>query len=666
MAVDLSWNFRETGTNIANNTSTVQLDIYITTSGSSWNGDEQWGQVWWNGEHWTGGYTLPRDTTTLVHSETQTITHNPDGTGSTSFSCSIPTTPSGGDKYGEQTIGLTTLPRAASIDSFVCSSKYLDGTMTVKYTPKATFNYKLRLSIPNVVAIVTKNLGSQGTGQKTTTATFTSSELNTIYARIGANGNSCTIGAVIETWSGSTKVGESSEYTLTLYMPESIKPSIGTISLTEAVSGLNAKFGAFVQNKSKATVNFTASGYNAGGITSTIKSYNVSINNQSFTTNTFTTNLLTTSGTNTITVKVTDSRGRTATKSQTFNVLGYTKPTISLFSAIRNNTTNTTIDTIFSATISSLNNKNDKTFKIKLDNTDKQTYTDTYSKTNQAYAITGTSSTTSYNVTLSITDYFETVTRTIRVGTAFALMHFTEDGNKIAIGHYYDTSAGGVFQIGGKTVLGNSSTHSISEDGGTYSGSATKWAGTTYDMSTANDTETWIPVLNNGKFQHTSKQKWTSKTHSNYNNNQNQLATISCLTYWNGAYNSSNASNLTYAHQGTIQCKPKNLYNNTTGTNGTVQLSETAANFSFLRIYYRNDNNRYGSITVYSPNGKTVNIFAPSLDNGSKLNMKVKDMYVNGKNMTVTYTYMLQAIDGSMVFNNNNNTTYIVRVDGYR
>ena len=120
------------------------------------------------------------------------------------------------------------------------------------------------------------------------------------------------------------------------------------------------------------------------------------------------------------------------------------------------------------------------------------------------------------------------------------------------------------------------------------------------------------------------------------------------------------------AETGTVQMKPTNLYNNTTGTTGTVTLSQTAANFTYLRIYYRNDNNRYGSITVHSPNGKTVNIFAPSLDSGSKLNMKVKDMYINGTSMTVTYTFMLQALDGSFTFANNNNTTYVIRVDGYK
>ena len=45
MSVRLDYSFSEIRTNIANNTSDVQLDIYITTSGESWNGNYQQIQV---------------------------------------------------------------------------------------------------------------------------------------------------------------------------------------------------------------------------------------------------------------------------------------------------------------------------------------------------------------------------------------------------------------------------------------------------------------------------------------------------------------------------------------------------------------------------------------------------------------------------------------------
>ena len=83
---------------------------------------------------------------------------------------------------------------------------------------------------------------------------------------------------------------------------------------------------------------------------------------------------------------------------------------------------------------------------------------------------------------------------------------------------------------------------------------------------------------------------------------------MSFLSYWNGAYNSNNSSNLTYAHQGTIQCKPTTLYDNSSGPNGTITLSQTAANFSYLEIYYAKGGSTAltCSVKIDSPNGKTV------------------------------------------------------------
>ena len=44
----------------------------------------------------------------------------------------------------------------------------------------------------------------------------------------------------------------------------------------------------------------------------------------------------------------------------------------------------------------------------------------------------------------------------------------------------------------------------------------------------------------------------SAKSHTDYNNNQTNIPTMNFLTYWNGAYNSSNNSNLTYCAAGVI------------------------------------------------------------------------------------------------------------------
>lgn len=158
----------------------------------------------------------------------------------------------------------------------------------------------------------------------------------------------------------------------------------------------------------------------------------------------------------------------------------------------------------------------------------------------------------------------------------------------------------------------------------------------------------------------------TSKTHTNYNNNQTNIPTMNTLTYWNGAYNSSNASNLTYAHQGTIQCKPTQLYNNATGTTGTITLSQTAANFTYLVIYYHKTN-EYTSQTIYSPNGKKSSLTYIK-HYGTGFQSVAKTINISGTSIT---TNTNESGYGNIYGENScgqgkENTLTIVRVEGWK
>ncbi len=116
----------------------------------------------------------------------------------------------------------------------------------------------------------------------------------------------------LETYNGSTYIGANS-VNLTANVPSSVVPIINSVNLSEAVSGIYAQFGAYVQGKSKISGSISAS----GSYSSTIKSYSVGINGASYTSSSFTTDFLTTSGSNTCSVTVKDSRGRTKSQSVT-------------------------------------------------------------------------------------------------------------------------------------------------------------------------------------------------------------------------------------------------------------------------------------------------------------------------------------------------------------
>lgn len=184
--------------------------------------------------------------------------------------------------------------------------------------------------------------------------------------------------------------------------------------------------------------------------------------------------------------------------------------------------------------------------------------------------------------------------------------------------------------------------------------------------SVANTTNTWIPVYNGNSIEHCLRSLWNSKQHTNYNNNQDNLVTLSVLSYWNGAYNDNGNSNLTYAHEGTIQCKPVNLYNNTSGATGTITLSQSAANFSFLRIYAMTSSENYRvSVDVYSPDGKTAYLLG-GWQSGTNINYKSACVSISGTNITRASNGFFAIGNGDSATVNDSNVILILRVDGYK
>ena len=144
----------------------------------------------------------------------------------------------------------------------------------------------------------------------------------------------CTI--TCETYYSGVLTG-SKTCSITLNVPVSVVPAITGVDYSEAVAGIAAQFGGFVQNKSKLGVSITASGIQG----STITTYRATLNAGTYTASSFTTGLLSLSGDNTLTVTVTDSRGRSATTTRTITVLAYSPPSLSLFGAERCNTAGT-------------------------------------------------------------------------------------------------------------------------------------------------------------------------------------------------------------------------------------------------------------------------------------------------------------------------------------
>ena len=113
----------------------------------------------------------------------------------------------------------------------------------------------------------------------------------------------------------------------------------------------------------------------------------------------------------------------------------------------------------------------------------------------------------------------------------------------------------------------------------------------------------------------------------------------------------------------------KALYNNATGTLNDITLSETAANFDYIEIYYTDlSKNTYSSTKVYTPNGKTVDLTIHKLiDKGYIYNKRVT---INGTAMTVTSNGKMiietALYPAGQIQYSNDNEIYIYRVTGYK
>lgn len=277
----------------------------------------------------------------LLATKTITVNHNTDGTKSITISGSVSapsdTSLEGHTTSGSGTATLDTIPRETSIDAVSCSTAYLDGTLTYKYTPQNA-NYYNRCNISlnlngNYIAIKTVNLGKKAAAQQTATVTLTAAELQTIYKKLP----STTTGMLrftFRTYSDSdysAQIGNALYKEITLTIPISVKP---TASLSLVASNSNswiASQGVYVQNHSGVTATLSGS----AGSGATVKSYQVSGGGYSTDTSVLKISKITSSGDITITGKITDTRGRYVEVSKTIGVLPYTAPAITMLEVSR-------------------------------------------------------------------------------------------------------------------------------------------------------------------------------------------------------------------------------------------------------------------------------------------------------------------------------------------
>lgn len=114
---------------------------------------------------------------------------------------------------------------------------------------------------------------------------------------------------------------------------------------------------------------------------------------------------------------------------------------------------------------------------------------------------------------------------------------------------------------------------------------------------------------------------------------------------------------------------PDVLY--TGDSNGTIELSASAADYTHMKIYYRvfNDSNAYRSVKIYQPDGKNVNLFAGVAGNNNGYFWPAgRDIYINGTSISTRATnryYSASTVTASSRTVSKTNSVYIVRVEAW-
>lgn len=382
--------------------------------------------------------TVNAGQTVWVASGTIPISHNTDGSksisASASFSCSdtFQYSPRTGSCSGSLT--LTTIPRATvpSVDK-----PSLDCGSVIKFTgtsASSSFSHKLySLWNGNEKLIATLDKGSTAVSYSYTIPTSWESDIPNTTSAIAT--------FILETLNGSTVIGRKS-INATVKVRSGVLPTIGNPTL-EDTNTICYAMGMYVQLQSRIKFTIPTSG-NQG---STITSISTKIDGQTYNSDTFTTRVIQNNGNLTYTITVTDSRGRTVTKSGSINVVAYNPPSLTNVSAKRANSSYA-VDEVsgtyallhFKVGFTSLSNKNVTQFYIQYRASGASSWTKINSwannyTLNQDYKADNrfTSTTATYEVAFGVKDSFmsDYSWQVVTVTPTYTLINFGKDGKSL-------------------------------------------------------------------------------------------------------------------------------------------------------------------------------------------------------------------------------------------
>ena len=352
----LDWSI--TGQSIADNKSTLSLDLGVY-DGTGYSQNESSGEAYYiiQGEKRWNPYNYSSTGWYKLGSKTITVSHNADGTKSIALTaewdCGFDSSYTPRHLSLSETVTLPTIPRASTATT---SGSTLGETLAITIKrASSSFTHKLYYTCGSVKdQLIAENVGTS----------YSWNAPPVSLAQQAPNAETVALTLTVKTYNGSTYVGAWST-PVKLAVPSTVVPSL-SVAISDP-TGVSNTYGGYVQLRSKVKVDITASG--AQG--STIKSYSIKVGGiYAATSASGTTDYLPDSGELIVACAVTDSRGRTATKTQSITVLAYSKPAITAISAARCNSDGTANragsygKVTFSGAITSLSSKNTAAYAL--------------------------------------------------------------------------------------------------------------------------------------------------------------------------------------------------------------------------------------------------------------------------------------------------------------
>lgn len=302
--------------------------------------------------HNSGWFNIPTSFSAgdhLLKQMTINIPHNADGTGAFNVGFGVNTTfVVSGSGTGGTT--LPTIPRATTPTlTYDDSQKRLGSVLTIN-TPRASnsFTHTVKYDIGSASGTIATDVT---TSTKWTMPLSLANQFTESETGIG--------NIIVETYNGSTKIGTKS-IQFTTKVADNMLPSFTSVTATRVDNGVPSSFGVYVESISKVKLAINGA---VGSYGSTIKAYSISGGGLSTDKASDTLGPINSNGTITFTATITDSRGRTASKTVSITVYPYNAPTFTLVASRCNSAgTETPTGTYIAITptysVASVNSKN--------------------------------------------------------------------------------------------------------------------------------------------------------------------------------------------------------------------------------------------------------------------------------------------------------------------